>query len=300
MKKFILNCVIGIIIVFVLDFAVGESLEYFYFKQTSGFQYRTTYSMEKTNEDILVFGSSRANHHYKPSVFKKKLNSSFYNTGRDGNFIFYQTAVLKSILKRYKPKLILYDFTGEFNINQTDYDRLSSLLPYYKNHSEIRNIVNLRSQYEPVKNFSRIYPYNSTIGNIAIGNININGLRTKDKNGYVPLYGEWKEPLKMRDIIKFEKTDKNKINVFKDFLSLCKENGIAVMVIVSPVYYTYDKDYSLELCEEICNEYKIPFFNFTKNQDFLESPYLFDDVSHLNDKGATLFSEKVADLVRED
>ena len=298
MKKFVLHCVIGLIIVFILDFAIGKGLEYFYFKQTSGFQHRTSYSIEQTNEDILVFGSSRANHHYKTDVFEKKLNSTFYNTGRDGNFIFYQTAILRSVLKRYKPKLILYDFAGKFSYEEGDYDRLSSLLPYYKHHPEIRSIVDLRSPYEPIKNISGIYPYNSTIGNIVIGNVNIEGMRTKAHKGYVPLFGEWQEPIALHDTIKPYEADENKITVFKEFLDLCKQNTIPVIVIVSPIFYNYESDYSIALCKKICDEKKVPFFDFTRNTDFLKSPYLFDDISHLNDDGATLFSDKVVDLVK--
>ncbi|CAM4196816.1 hypothetical protein ZONE111905_07510 [Zobellia nedashkovskayae] len=298
MKKFILNCIIGLIIVLALDFGIGRGLEYFYFKQSAGFQHRTTHSIEHTKEDILVFGSSRANHHYKPDVFERKLKNTFYNTGRDGNFIFYQTAVLRSVLKRYKPKLILYDFTGEFTYNQSDYDRLSSLLPYYKHHPEIRSIVNLRSSYEPVKNLSSIYPYNSTIGNIVFGNINIKGLQTKANKGYVPLFGEWKEPIENHHSVLPYEIDKNKVTVFNEFLNLCKQHEIPVVVLVSPIYYKYEDDFSIALCKKLCEEKKVPFFDFTKDKDFLKAPHLFADIEHLNDNGAVIFSEKVVDLIK--
>ena len=106
-KKFIFNVEIVIIVILILDFLIGKSLEYFYFKQKSGLQYRTTYSIDSTRAEILVFGSSRANHHYVPEVFEDSLKMSFYNTGRDGNRLLYNFAVFSSILKRDTPKIVI-------------------------------------------------------------------------------------------------------------------------------------------------------------------------------------------------
>ncbi|WP_282117769.1 hypothetical protein [Maribacter aquivivus] len=298
MKKFIFNCIIGFVIVITLDFSLGKGLEYFYFKQSSGFQYRTTYSIEDTEDDILVFGSSRANHHYKPSIIEEEIGMTCYNTGRDGNFIFYQTAVLKSVLERYKPKLILYDFTGDFSNNQEDYDRLSSLLPYYKNHSEIRDIVNLRSSFEPFKNLSGIYPFNSTLGNIVNGNLLIKDIDEYTNKGYVPLYGKWKEALKENNSDEQYEIDPNKIKIFKEFLDLCKQNDIPVVVLVSPIFYKYESNFSIELCKKKCKEAKVPFFDFTRNKDYLSAPNLFDDPDHLNDEGAMIYSKDVVETIK--
>ena len=134
------------------DFIIGSLLNIFYFKQESGLQYRTTYSIEKTTADLLIFGSSTANHNYHPGIFQNRLNMSYYNVGRDGKSIFYHYAVLEAVLKRYTPKMIIYDFDEhEFSKDQESYDRLSSFLPYYKKHPEIRSIVDLKSPYEKYK-----------------------------------------------------------------------------------------------------------------------------------------------------
>jgi hypothetical protein len=191
-KKFFIKLFIFLAIVVLFDFAIGAALRHYYFKQESGVQYRTTYSMEQTKADLVIFGSSRATHHYVPDVFEQRLNMSYYNVGRDGNFIFYHYAVLKSILKRYTPKIIILDISGaEFSVGQDSYDRLSALLPYYKTHPEIRPIVELKSEYEKIKLASSIYPFNSSIITIALGNAEFNKKRNDDTEGYVPLKKNW-------------------------------------------------------------------------------------------------------------
>ena len=296
MIEFIKRLFIGLILLFMFDFIIGSILDHFYFTQDSGFQYRTTLAMNEVTDDILIFGSSRANHHYKPSIIEEEVSKSCYNTGRDAQFIFYQTALLRSILKRYTPKFIIYDFYGSFLNNESDYDRLSSLLPYYNSHKEIRSIVNLRSRFERLKNISKIYPYNSLLVNIAAGNSSMNKTRFEVNKGYVALNEEIEEPLKFRSFDRKYEIDSNKIRVFKEFLKLCKTNNISLQVIVSPVYYKYEHDYSLEITKEICNSEHIMFTDFTKDSYFLSRPDLFADQDHLNDKGATIFTKKIATL----
>ncbi|MGH2649255.1 MAG: hypothetical protein ACRDE8_16865, partial [Ginsengibacter sp.] len=72
-QKFIIKLFVLFITIIFLDFAIGSLLSSFYFKQKSGFLYRTTYAIEKTNEDVIIFGSSTATHDYYPGVFKERL-----------------------------------------------------------------------------------------------------------------------------------------------------------------------------------------------------------------------------------
>lgn len=292
---FLIKMTIFFSIVYLLDFTAGQVLRYFYFKQDSGLQYRTTYAVDKTRAELLIFGSSRANHHYVPAVLEQQFKMSYYNVGRDGNYVFYHFAVLQSVLKRYTPKLIILDVIhGEFDTGEESYDRLSSLLPYYKSHPEMRPIINLKSKYEKLKLISNVYPYNSSIFTIAIGNTDYNKKRTNDIKGYVPLYNKWAQPLSEEHTLPHP-LDSTKINVYKAFLSECKAKGIKVYVVCSPYYinpaYT---DLSISQASAIAQQMQVPFFDYSKDSFFLQRPDLFSDIDHLNDKGATIFSEKIA------
>lgn len=299
-KKIIINLIIVVAIVFLLDFAIGKTLQYFYFKETSGLQFRTTYAMEKTNADVLIFGSSRASHHYVPEVFEDSLKLSYYNTGRDGNGIFYQTAVLKSVLKRYTPKVIIFDFAGGFETDVSDYDRMSSILPYYRSHEEIRKIIELKSPFEKVKLLSQIYPYNSSILTIIIGNLDANKNRKPDNKGYVALYKEWKGTL---DTIKDQANiniDSNKVASFKEFISDAKKSGAKVFVVFSPIYRVFNFNQQIDLCNHICAAENVPFYDYSKDTTFVNNKKFFQDFSHLNHNGALLFSSVVVEKIKAD
>lgn len=303
MKKYLIIISIGFLIVFAGDFLIGKTLKYFYFKCSSGLFQRTTYSIEKTEADILIFGTSRANHHYDVKLIEEQTGKSVYNTGRDGNFIFYQTTILKSILKRHTPNQIILDFTGTFEFRQEDYDRLSSLLPYYDSHPEIHDIVELKSPFEKYKLKSKIYPYNSMLTTIAIGNLEYNKNRSNNKgsyNGFVPLKGVWENDIDSLETIEHYEIDKNKHKVFEEFIKITCDIKIPLVVIYSPVYYLYETNYSIDVCKRICEKYGVSFIDYSKDIDFINNKSLFQDKSHLNSNGAKLLTEKVLKAIKNE
>ncbi len=280
-----------VVVVFVFDFAIGNTLKYFYFKQESGLQYRTTYALEKTKADMLVLGSSRANHHYYPKVFEKGLDMSFYNAGRDGSYIFYQYAMLKGILKRYTPKIVILDFMKkEFAREPGSYDRLSSLLPYYDNHPEIRPIIRLKSKFEEFKLLSQIYPYNSSMLTIAIGNTVYNKKREQDIDGYIPLKNEWSASLKSVKVINYE-FDSLKVKTYQSFINDCRNAGVKLYIVCSPSFEKDESpDKSVKMAKEIALKNNVAFIDFSNNPIFFNNQ-LFTDIDHLNNTGAIKFSE---------
>lgn len=297
---FLAKGILFLLLVVVMDFTIGNVLSYFYFKQESGLQYRTTFSIEKTTADELVFGSSRANHHYKPEILEKGMNYSYYNVGRDGGSILYHYAVLEAVLKRYTPKIIILDVNeGEFKQTKASYDRLSSLLPYYREHPEMRSIIALKSKYEKYKLYSSIYPYNSVISTIIMGNTEVNKKRKGDYLGYIPLYKSWNEEIKENKTGVYE-TDSVKIKFFESFISECKKKNIQLYVVFSPFYVKYlHEDYSVKLAKEIANKYNVPFFDYSNAVTFINNKKLFADFGHLNDRGAIVFTEDLVKKIKE-
>ena len=153
--KFLIKAGLFFLLFFILDFTTGSLLRFFYYRQEVGNDYQATLAIDSTKADIVIFGSSRAANLFDTEIFAKRLNMSCFNTGRYGYPIFYHYALLKAVTKRYIPKIAILSFdAGNFSVNQEAYDRLSSLLPYYKNHPEIRSIVDLKGPYEKIKMLS--------------------------------------------------------------------------------------------------------------------------------------------------
>lgn len=298
--RFLFNSIILFFIVCLADLASGSVLKHFYFKQTSGLLYRTTYVIDSTKAEILVFGSSRANHHYVPEVFTDTLNRTFYNSGREGNFLLYNYAVFKAVITRYSPGIVLFDIQpDELFYEKSNYDRLSSLLPYYKNHPEIRKIVNLRSPYEKYKMISSIYPYNSSLLTIAAGNFGFNRSRRNDRSGYIPLHGALDDTVLYNLNTENSIIDTNKVNALKDIIKLCREKEIGLILVHSPVYAIVEKNISTDLIEKISQQNNIVYLDYLNNPEFISNVKFFMDQDHLNDTGARYFSRLIAHTIKE-
>ena len=301
LPHFLLKLLLFLSIIFFLDFSIGSILKYWYYKQDSGLLYRATYAIDSTRAEVLIFGSSTANHHYSPGAFESRTHLPFYNTGRDGNTIFYNYSILQGALKRYSPKIVILDLNrGEFKENPESYDRISSLLPYYNNHPKIRSIIQLKSPYEKYKLLSKIYPFNSMLFTIAVGTTEYNKRREyiNDKEGFVPLNKVWKREITTDTSHVKYGLDSNKTEVFKSFITNCVNSNVKLYIFVSPIFekYTY-QDQSIVIAQKIANEFKIPFYDFSGDTLFLNHIGLFADVLHLNDKGAKIYSNKVVDKI---
>lgn len=290
-----------LIILFVLDYSIGSFLKYLYFKQDTGQLYRTTYSLDSTTANFLIFGSSTANHHYIPSVFKHRLGMTTYNTGRDANTILYNYAVFQSILKRYRPEAAILDFNvGEFKEFQDSYDKISSLLPYYTTNPELDPIIEMKSHFEKYKLISKIYPFNSMLFSILIGNTEYNKSRDyiNDEGGYIPLDHVWHRKISPATAVKNYALDSTKIQLLKAFVTECKKTNIQLYICISPRFINFSgQDPSVQVVQQIADEYHIPFYNFSKDSLFLNHPEYFADVIHLNSTGAEVFSNKVIDRI---
>jgi hypothetical protein len=297
-KNFWFKTFLFILIVVVLDFAIGSLIEKLYFKQTFGAQYRTTYALDSVKSDILVLGSSRANHHYHPVPFSSNIKMSFYNAGRDGNHIFYHYSVLKSNLKRYKPKLVIFDLSpNDFDTDPDAYARISSLLPYYNYNPEIRPVIELRSKYENLKLFSKIYPFNSQILTIMGGILGYGKDRKADIKGYLPVAKIWNKPIN-RNKQPYYEIDTVKVFIFKEIIRECKNNNVNIIVVSSPYFRDYsDGDETLNIGKTICQENNILIFDYFQSKQFITNRKLFGDVSHMNDRGAELFSKVLVDTL---
>ena len=286
-------------IVAILDFSIGSLLEYYYFKiEALTPEQHITFSINEADADIMIFGSSRAQHHYDPKAFTESSHS-FYNTGKDGQGIFYSWAILKSVINRTTgSKILVLDINPhEFVKDQDSYDRLSELLPYYRENQEIQQIVNLKSRFEKFKIISNLYRYNSKILTIIKDNL----LPTHDpmENGFEPIEN-FPGNLTLREERDQEAIDSVEVNAFIGFIQDAKAAHHDLYVFVSPVYRHYQggTTTSIEITEKICREFDIPFYSYHRDSLFLKKPGYFSDPTHLNETGAEVYSGDVWDKIK--
>jgi hypothetical protein len=285
-----------IVVLILFDFIAGKTLSYLYFKQSSGTKFRTTYALDSTIADVLILGSSRASHHYDAKLLSDSLSLSVYNAGRDGTNIIYSNAILRSILNRYHPKIVVLDINSSefYNIPTRD-ENLVSLLPYYSTHPELNSFIKSRSELEFIKLLSKVYPFNSTIVS------SLSGLRKKseiDINGYLPIEGMLdSDDLDTLDFNRFIYSN-NLTKNFLDVIKACKESNVRLMIVQSPRFDWYLNDKcELEL-SSISKQNQVVYASYINDSAFIYNKALFKDQSHLNSIGAIQFTNSLLGQIR--
>jgi hypothetical protein len=293
-----------------IDLAAGNILRTLYFRQKTGQNQSLNYVFSQCKADMLVFGNSRAQHHYNSHLLSDSLKLSCYNAGQDGGHcILLSYAQIKVITERYSPKIIIVELSPDgITHYERDYERLSILLPYYKEYPEIRPLILLRSIVEKIKLISAIYPFNSDIINIIRYNTNTHAARKQDIEGFIPLEGVMSADI-LRSVNKIEAqpvpvVDTNMVNALKNIIRLCKAKSISLFIINSPDFHTLNEKQvppssAAQLTLEIIRRNNVNYIDFSFDSAFAGHREWFKDRGHLNNDGAKIFSTLLARKIKE-
>ena len=293
MKKFIFSLMAFLLLLFVLDRAFGFGLTYLQNHAKGGDTARNNYICNDTEEDILIFGSSKAIHHYDPRIIEDSLQMTCYNCGNDGNGIVLLYGRYRMIEERYLPKVILYDVTSFFDLEKGDNSRyLDWLRPYYY-RSGIDSIFWSVDKSERYKMYSSMYQYNSKILQLISDNI---FPQQYDIKGYRPVNKKMQyEPEVTASDEEYE-YDSLKLYYLEKLIKDCS-GKVKLIFITSPNYKATD-DRVYEPLKDLCKEYDIPLLNHYCDSDFVFNKNYFYDSVHLNQDGATAFTNKVIGEVK--
>ncbi|MET3979128.1 hypothetical protein ABIB62_001715 [Mucilaginibacter sp. UYP25] len=297
-KKFVLL----LLILFVLDYVFGTLIERAFYKEKQGDSSTTTYALSKANENLLIFGTSRASHHYISSVIGDSLQVSAYNLGRDGIKFDYNYALITSVLKRYSPKYIILD------INQNDftYDTLgtqkeiftSTFLPYTRRNSYIKQLIYQINPREIYKSeVSKLYAFNSLPGSILQHAL---GVGQKNDHGYEALFGS-KLTATDKTIVGNStnyKEDTTLVRKFDEMIATIEKRKIKLLVVVSPTLNKF-KNNPLPTVNKTLSKYGLKTIDFSDAFAAEDNSKLFHDRTHLNNNGSKLYTQLIIQAIKK-
>jgi hypothetical protein len=101
----------------------------------------------------------------------------------------------------------------------------------------------------------------------------------------------------------YPKTVKENKKIFKEYLKLLNRNKIRTIVVVCPASKYYTKYFSEkiedefhEIIKEVRQEYNFQYIDYFRSKEFDDSD--FEDVSHLNIKGAERFTRTLNEIIK--
>lgn len=298
MKVFLIKILLFFTIVAAIDICVGKAGDFFQSHAKGGDTRKTNDLVSKEQYDILIFGSSRASHHYDAPFLSETLGMDVFNAGYDGNGVVLSYGLLSLVLERYKPKLVIFDVEPSFDIIKYSADNgnkryISTLKPYYKNVC-VASIIKGVSEEEYYKNYSGMMRYNTTIISKTLAYI---GGDDVSNMGYVPMNGVYTgEPEKK--VRKTPEIDAYKLECFTKMLALAKSNNIPMMVVASPKYGE-ENSVDMRSIINICEKNQVPFVDYYADPVFMSHKEWFNEPMHLNAVGARVFSERIVKYINQ-
>ncbi len=250
------------------------------------------------DDELLVFGSSRAQVHFSSKIITDSLGLKTYNFGLPGASINYSYIQLREILKHRKtppryvtlevcfhtlmPRPLPYHYQMMpkmlFNVNMFRYHGNNDVYPTgyffvpmlrYFNYWKDLDLFNKETYY------------------------------TCDGNGYIG-EGSTYNSKRNSELANLSKTyipyDEKQYGVLKKFIKTCKENNISLLLVWTPEYYKYldnlKERAELEKCfEGIAKDNSIPFVNFV-HSEICNDSLNFENAMHLNANGSEKFTSE--------
>lgn len=284
-------------IIAVLDITIGNSLSYLSKHAKGGETARSNYICNQTSEDILIFGSSRASHHYNSQIIEDSTNLSCFNCGQMGNGIILNYGRLLMVTERYHPKMIIYDVKTGYDmfVSEDNHKYLGWLSPYYDRAGikEIFQSVDKNSKY---KMTSRLFRHNSRFTRSIVDYFH--PLKDSDIKGYQPM-----PPKKTSKMIPVGKPsekdytiDSLKIKYLNTFVQHCK--GTKLVFAISPIWNGMSEK-GMKPVVDFCKKNKIELWNYANDSNYVHHQNLFCDGSHLSPEGADKFTLDIVKQIKE-
>lgn len=308
MKKFIMTlvyfCLPIIILSIPVDYLLSNKLkELNNFSGGENLVWNDIYK-GKIDDEIFIYGSSRAWVHIDPQLLEEKLGRTAYNFGVDGQNFHIQNLINQELMTyNSKSKYIIYSL-DIFTLRKNDgiYHNIQ-FLPYMFMNNNLHNYL---SSYTGHSYFDYYLPMIRYAGKgkviqealkFSISNDTSRPLRVK---GYRGKEAVWNDDLKKAKA----STDKFMITIdssltakFNLFLDECKRQDIIVILVYTPEYiegqnFVVNRAKIISLYEEIAKKNNLFFLDYSNDTISKQRKYFYNS-SHLNKTGAELFTNKL-------
>lgn len=301
-KKIISLTALFIALVFSIDFLAAEALSHFVIKHQTDKRLERLLD-KKEDSKIVVFGSSRAARNIITKMFVDSLGASAYNYGSNGSNIDYHETLLQYLVnnENCQTKLIILplDECEEFFDGMAITYRLDKLYPW-ANYAMARATIRER---EPLTylSLSKSYSYKKCdLAALYASRGTILPVDTVKEFGSMPLtfksitFGTLKyTPYANYDV---SKENPELIKKFLSFVNICKEHNMNLLLLLPPNYFPKTTIFKERLTPLIAGKTWVYLYE-EQNKIFKSKEYYYDK-SHLDSKGAALFTKSVADFIK--
>lgn len=301
-----------LLLIFVVIFLFVATMPYFYGEKYYYQDYKVRESLSG-KIDTLVVGSSHALRSVKPTVLNKELNVKSYNLSSPLMSMYGRYVLLKKEVERNPIKTVYI----ELSYNALTLDRAS--LGFEGDLYVLGRLDNTTERLDFLKKafskeeYREVFMDTIKRSSYAISKTSKTTINQYETFGYlsVPSNDYLLTIEEKKDIFNKEKLDtkikKENLKYFNDFIELCKENDIRIVLIVTPVteimllkYQNIDELFSQY--KDLSQKYNCEYYDFNldkKRNELYSEETSFYDYTHMSDSGAEIFSTRFSKIIKK-
>ena len=260
-------------------------------------QTNTAQALFSREADVLILGSSRANHSFDCRVLEDSLGMSCYNAGRDGQNMAYDAMVFFTYIERHLPKVVILDVASSM-MDDSWFESLKEMNCYYGLADPLDRIIDENAKWiDKLKLKSSLYRYNNTWQWL------LHAYRAKseaDKDGYRPMPVNVKNPFKVSFVNeKIFHADNRCVDYLDKIRKACVEKGIKLVFTYTPSLVVVNKGGVEHWIDIYSNKNQLAFLDSGRDSMFYQHPELFYDMTHLNMNGASLYTKSFVEKLKK-
>jgi hypothetical protein len=264
---------------------------------------------ERINNDIVIYGSSRAVVQIDPRIIEDSLQRSCYNLGIDGHNFWLQYFRHTELLRHNKnPKIIIHSLDVTTLTDRGNLFNSDQFLPYmlfdetiqlntqdYNFFSGwdfkvpvVRFLGKRRAMLHAAKLLFKKQP--DTVGRL---------------NGYQSQRQTWNTDLETarKNLSTYSiEIDSSALRLFKRYLQECNDQEIRIIFVYTPQYiegqqFVKNKEHVLNIYRSLGKHYNIPFLDYSDDPICQSKDYFYNS-GHLNEGGSALFTSRLSHDLR--
>ncbi len=253
---------------------------------------------------LLAIGNSRCAHHIVPN----QISSSAYNLSHNGMSLIFHTGLIDQLVNNEDIKIdtiLLHIETHEaYKASSASRKDIQHLKYYFDKNKWVKDEISKLSRFEAIKYWFSSYMWNGKLMSVINNRIKSELLVAPEK-GYVATLPTNRDSINVVWSLNKSKSIQGREvgavnNEFEKYINhvkkICDVNNVTLMCFTSPIYnhsVSLNKDSFVELSNYFKDK-DIPYFNYYNDNNLgLQSIWNWKDASHLNQKGAIIFTKKI-------
>ena len=301
MKKFVIWLLCVVLTVIVADMTFGYFFDKYTTRHTLPGDYESLdHVLRGFDEDAVILGSSVALNSIDPVAVGDSLGLRVYDGGANGQTMPFFLTTLKAIVSQKKPKLVILGL-APFNLtDKGNGARYNLLAPYYgKGIADIDSRLNGDDAVERAFLHSNFYRLNRIWFRILLYNFISAG--EQGENGFIakPIPTQFPTRDNGAQDLPIEPMRAAQL---EEFVRMCRDNDIELMVVVTPRFETLAKDElkALKSARDIVTAHGYRFYNDLHLEPFISDSTLFYDRSHININGTHIYTDTIIDRLKNE